>query len=177
MTQRDFARRRGAGLSTLSKWLRVENEPASGTVLTSGRLVPRSRRRQRFRPNDQFGRGQRPKSGLRQLQSLQGRKSVFGRVASPRRPRETWLASDGSASRPYLRWSLLYQKLICAPTPKMGRFEVDRRPGPSHAGPSFVAASMLDAAQAGKEVRIFDRNQIEKRRTGGQGAAAAEEED
>jgi transposase-like protein len=32
LTQRDFATRHGVGLSTLSKWLRVENEAASPPV-------------------------------------------------------------------------------------------------------------------------------------------------
>ena len=32
MTQRDFASRHGVGLSTLSKWLRVENEATSPPV-------------------------------------------------------------------------------------------------------------------------------------------------
>src|SRR5580700_3704020 len=32
LTQRDFATRFGVGLSTLSKWLRVENEPTSPPV-------------------------------------------------------------------------------------------------------------------------------------------------
>jgi transposase-like protein len=32
LTQRDFATRHGVGLSTLSKWLRVENETASPPV-------------------------------------------------------------------------------------------------------------------------------------------------
>jgi transposase-like protein len=32
LTQRDFAGRHGVGLSTLSKWLRVENEAASPPV-------------------------------------------------------------------------------------------------------------------------------------------------
>ena len=32
MTQRDFANRYGVGLSTLSKWLRFENEAASPPV-------------------------------------------------------------------------------------------------------------------------------------------------
>jgi transposase-like protein len=32
LTQRDFATRHGVGLSTLSKWLRVENEVASPPV-------------------------------------------------------------------------------------------------------------------------------------------------
>jgi transcriptional regulator with XRE-family HTH domain len=42
LTQRDFATRHGVGVSTLSKWLRVENEAAFGSIPASGRLVPRS---------------------------------------------------------------------------------------------------------------------------------------
>jgi transposase-like protein len=45
LTQRDFANRHGVGLSTLSKWLRVESETASPPVkfqeVTLPKLPPR----------------------------------------------------------------------------------------------------------------------------------------
>jgi transposase-like protein len=40
LTQRDFANRHGIGLSTLSKWLRVENEAASPPVKFQEVILP-----------------------------------------------------------------------------------------------------------------------------------------
>ena len=40
MTQRDFAVRHGIGMSTLSKWLRVESETASPPVKFQEVLLP-----------------------------------------------------------------------------------------------------------------------------------------
>ncbi len=40
MSQRDFATRHGVGLSTLSKWLRVENEAASPPVKFQELMLP-----------------------------------------------------------------------------------------------------------------------------------------
>ena len=40
LTQRDFATRHGVGLSTLSKWLRVENEAASPAVKFQEMTLP-----------------------------------------------------------------------------------------------------------------------------------------
>jgi len=40
LTQRDFAGRHGVGLSTLSKWLRVESEAASPPVKFQEVLLP-----------------------------------------------------------------------------------------------------------------------------------------
>ena len=40
LTQRDFATRYGVGLSTLSKWLRVENEAASPPVKFQEVILP-----------------------------------------------------------------------------------------------------------------------------------------
>ena len=44
---------------------------------------------------------------------------------------------------------------------------VDRLGRGGHADRPFIAAPMTDDAEPGKDVRVFDRNQIEKRRTGG----------
>lgn len=42
MSQRDFATRHGVGLSTLSKWLRVENEAASPPVKFQEVMLPKT---------------------------------------------------------------------------------------------------------------------------------------